>query len=393
MKHTLKDIFANHPIKDKHEDLTKVKKVPYQKDDMRLLEKLAKTKLHNHNDFSGSGFHGGGYFGGTDYPKDQRVMFKLSYNSSKAIHKKYLDTYMPQENKAHVLEKPELFGTPENEYMDNIDQMHFKCILSPENQEVDLQLLSKEFIKRIETLTGYKLYWRGCIHNDTEHRHAHLCINGKDKNGKNVRFQKEMIKTTMRETLSYVATLMVGERTDREIEAARHGLINSKRWTNLDEQLETYGDKISFNNLSAELASRLAFLSEIGLSEKHDRYYTLNADWKDVLVSTGRYNTFLEEWQIANGNLELYSGGNIKGVCEKVITFDKDEAWNDAVIINDGNKRIYVPVWQLTKENLTGKEIAISGGSRALSRQIKNSDIHVIDDNKRNRRFTDYQSQ
>lgn len=383
MQHSIKDIFTNHPVKEKHEDLTKVKKVPYQKDDMRLLEKLAKTSLHNHNDFSNAGYYSGSTgFRGTDYPKDQRVMFKLSYSSSKQVHKKYLNTYMPQENKTQVLEKPELFGTPEDEYNSNMDQMHFKCILSPENQEVDLQLLSKEFIKRIETLTGYKLYWRGCIHNDTEHRHAHLCINGKDKDGKNVRFQKEMIKTTMRETLSYVATLMVGERSDKEIEAARKGLINSKRWTNLDESLETYGDRISFNNLSPELMNRLAFLSEIGLSEKKEDYYLLKEDWKDVLVSTGRYNTFLEEWQKADGKLELYSGGNISGICENVITFDKDEAWNDAVIINDGNKLVYIPVWQLTKENLVGKKVSISGGNRALSRQIKNSDIHVINENR-----------
>lgn len=385
MKHSLKDIFTNHPVKDKHEDLFRVKKVPYQKDDMRLLEKLAKTSLHNsqRNDYQNGGYYGSGGFAGTEHPKDQRVMFKMSYSSSKDVHKKYLNTYMPQENKAHVLEKPELFGTPEDEYNENMDGMHFKCIISPENQDVDLQLLSREFIKRMEVITGYKFYWRGCIHNDTEHRHAHLCINGKDADGKNVRFQKEMIKTTMRETLSYVTTLMIGERTEKEIEAARQGLINSKRWTKLDETLESYGDKISCNNLPAELMNRLAFLSEIGLSEKHNNYYTLNYDWKNVLVATGRYNTFLEEWQNSNGNLEIYSGGNISGFCEKVITFDKDESWNDAVIINDGERRVYIPVWQLQKEELTGKYIEISGGTRALSRQIKDRDIHVLEDKRK----------
>lgn len=380
MKHSIKDIFANHPVREKEEDLYKVKKVPYHKDDLKLLEKLAKASLYKHNDYSGSGgFHGGGAgFGGTGYPKDQRVMFKMSYSGSKAVHQKYLNTYMPQENKDYVTEKPELFGTPDEQYNENMDDMHFKCIISPENQEVDLQLLSREFIKRVEAMTGYKLYWKGCIHNDTEHRHAHLCINGKDANGKNVRFQKEMIRTTMRETLSYVTTQLVGERTDKEIEAARKGLINSKRWTELDQQLEAYGHKISFNNLSAELVSRLAFLSELNLAEKHEKYYTLKNDWQEVLVSTGRYNTFLEEWQKSNGNLKLYSGGNVRGICEGVVTFDKDEAWNDAVIINDGTKRIYVPVWQLQKENLVGKEIEISGGTRALSRQIKDRDIKVV---------------
>ena len=388
MQHSIKDIFSRRPTRVGYEDdLYKIKKVPYKKDDMRLLENLMKASVYKSKSTRspGSFFSGGsGRFQNSwTNEKDQRVMFKMSYSNSAAVHKSYLNTYMPQENKSYVIEKPVLFGTPEDEYNENLTDLHFKCIISPENQNVNLELLSHEFIKRIEVLTGYKLYWRGCIHNDTEHRHAHLCINGKDKDGKEVRFPKEMIRTTMRETLSYVTTLMVGERTETEIEAARKGLINSKRWTKLDEALENYGEKISFNSLSPELMNRLAFLTELKLAEKHEQYYTLKFDWKDVLVSTGRYNTFLEEWQKTDGHLELYSGGKITGICENVITFDKDEAWNDAVIINDGKKRVYVPVWQLQKENLIGKEISISGGTRALSRQIKDRDICIIDKDKK----------
>lgn len=386
MKHSLKDIFINRPKKEMENDLYKVRKLPYHKDDMRLLEKMLKSSSGRKKTYvKTSALSGTGGFGGSSFEntKNQRVMFKMSYSKNIKVHEKYLNTYMPQENKSHVTEKPILFGTPENEYMENMSDLHFKCIISPENQEVNLELLCNEFIKRMEVLTGYKLYWRGCIHNDTEHRHAHLCINGKDKNGKNIRFPKEMIKTTMRETLSYVTTLMVGERSDKEIEAARRNMNFSKRWTKLDESLESYGKKISLHNLPSELTSRLAFLSEIGLSQKYEKYYTLCDDWKDVLVSSGRYNTFLEQWQEAKGNLELYAGGKVSGICEKVITFDKDESWNDAVIIKDGDKRIYVPIWQLNKENLIGKKIEIAGGTRSLSRQIKSSDIHVIDDMKK----------
>ena len=389
---SIKDIFSNHPVEEKHEDLFKVKKVPYKKDDMRLLENLMKTYLKKPKESALKKMYSGGGFGGGSFEnnRDQRVMFKMSYSPNLTVHQKYIETYMPQENKSQVTEKPLLFGTPEDEYEANMVSFHYKCIISPENQEVDLELLSREFIKRMKVLTGHELYWRGAIHNDTEHRHAHLCINGKDKNGKKIWFPKEMIRTTMRETLSYVTTLMVGERTDAEIEAARRNLPQSKRWTKLDEELEKQGDKISFHNLPPELMSRLAFLSELGLSDKHDRYYTLRHDWKDVLVSTGRYNTFITEWQKAGGNLELYSGGKISGVCEGVVTFDKDEAWNDAVIVNDGERRVYVPVWQLHKQELVGKKIEISGGTRALSRQIKDRDIRIIDeeDKPRTKTFT-----
>lgn len=380
---SIKDIFSKHPVEERHEDLFKVKKVPYKKDDIRILEDLMKTSLRpTRVGWNKKLYSSGGGFGGSGFEndRDQRVMFKMSYSPSRKVHENYLKTYMPQENKSYVTEKPVLFGTAEDEYFANMDDLHFKCIISPENQEVNLELLSREFIKRMEVLTGYKLYWRGCIHNDTEHRHAHLCINGMDKDGKRVHFQKEMIRTTMRETLSYVATLMVGERTDREIEIARQNMDSAKRWTKLDESLESYGEKISMHNLSPELMNRLAFLSELKLADKHEKYYTLRREWKDVLLATGRYNTFYDEWQKSNGELELYSGGTVAGICEHVITFDKDEAWNDAVIVNDGERRVYVPVWQLQKENIVGKKIEISGGTRALSRQIKDRDIHVIDD-------------
>ena len=45
-----------------------------------------------------------------------------------------------------------------------------------------------------------------------------------------------------------------------------------------------------------------------------------------------------------------------------------------------GERRIYVPMWQLNKENLVGKKIEVSGGSRALARQIRSGDIHVLDE-------------
>ena len=166
MKHSIKDIFSARPTSDGYEeDLYKVKKVPYKKDDMRLLENLFKYAGRPTADGSKIGrLYAKGGFGGSGFEnnRDQRVMFKMSYpqGSEKAmrkIHEKYLRTYMPQENKAQVEEKPVLFGTDEDEYEANMTGFHHKCIISPENQNVDLELLSREFIKRVEVLTGYKL--------------------------------------------------------------------------------------------------------------------------------------------------------------------------------------------------------------------------------------------
>ena len=80
---------------------------------------------------------------------------------------------MPQENKNEVLDKPRLFGTENSEYESAKVPEHFKFIISPENQNVNLKVLASEFIRRVETMTGYKLLWQGAVHTDTAHRHAH----------------------------------------------------------------------------------------------------------------------------------------------------------------------------------------------------------------------------
>ena len=380
--HSIKDIFSSRPTKESYEeDLYKVRKVPYKKDDMWRLSKLLAAKPTRVGRGDGGRFSGGGRGGALlsnfSNQKDQRVMFKVSHSSSMQAHEKYLSTYMPQENKNDVMDRPRLFGTENSEYEAAKVPDHFKFIISPENQNVNLKVLASEFIRRTETMTGYRLLWQGAVHTDTAHRHAHICINGRDKNGKRVYFQPEMIRRTMRETLSYIATQMVGERTQQEILAAQKNLVVARRWTRLDEELEKYPGKISPRLLSPEMQNRLAFLSEMNLAVRKAGFYELKTEWKDVLVATGRYNTFLDEYRKSGGKLELYSGGGISGTVENVISFDKDESWNDALVIRSGESLVYVPVWQLKKDDLLGKSVEIKDGIRSLSRQITDSSIRV----------------
>ena len=180
----------------------------------------------------------------------------------------------------------------------------------------------------------------------------------------------------MRETLSYVTTELVGQRTEKEINLAKANLFFAKRWTKLDEELLSYQDKISRNMIKPELEARLSFLESIGLAENFGKYYSLKKDWDNVLIATGRYNSFFDEYCKNNGNLKLYNGERVKGVVSKVISFDKDESWNDAIIVNTGKENIYVPIWQLKKSNLEGKVVEISEGNKKLSR-ITDRDIKI----------------
>lgn len=384
------DIFNHKPRKNEYseDDRIKFKKPVYVKDDLETLNRLfkhyAKVK-HNRINSSFSGFGGRG--SAFKFPEqNQRVTFKMSYSYSLASHNKYIDYYMPQKNKDYVEEKPQLFGMSDEEYEKNKVPLNFKCIISPESQEIDLETLVESYIKRVENQTGYKLCWKGCIHNDTEHRHAHVVINGKDLNGEEVFFNKDTIKL-MRLMCSNAATQMIGERTKEQIELAKKNAIKTKRWTELDERIQNSIDEnctISRNNLSQEAESRLAFLSELKLSklDKESNSWIVSDKLKDVLTAAGRYNTYLEEYIKDTENpVELYTGGSVKGIVEKVITFDENEAWNDALIINTGKKRVYVPVWQLQKEDLQGKNVIIKKkkNDSTIARQVSDKNIIIRD--------------
>ena len=374
----IKAIF-NHPKRNEPADdphLYDWKRPIHGKDDGKVINRLLKSKEKHKNQVKTPSGHARS--DGSAFNRKQRVTFKMSYAGSMEAHKRYIRLYMPQKGKDGVEIPKEIFGTDLDEYQKNMSPFHLKMIISPENQSVDLQFLSKTFIKHLEQLTGYEFYWLGVIHTDTEHHHVHLAINGVDKNGKKVRFPKDMIKNTMREMLSNITTNMVGERTPAEIEEAKQKLTQAKRWTRYDEELKRMPERIFIKNLSPSLTSRLQFLSSIQLAQKDDMFYSLKPDFEEVLKATGRYNLYLQEYLSSDLPLKLFEGGTITGVVDKVISFDKDESWNDAIIIRKNQERIYIPVFQLHKEHLEGKTVQIEHAAGGINRNVSNKDIKII---------------
>ena len=380
----LDNIFTKKAINQ--EDLFKIKKTPYNKSDMyqvnKLLSELLKNKKKKGNGFINCGYSSGGYGNYCNSPK-QQVYFHTSFGYKINTHEQYIKNYMVQAEKT-VINKPELFGTEDEIYDEKITGKHFKFIISPDSQNVDLKQLADLFINRIEKLTGHKLCWKGAIHNDTEHRHLHICINGLDMNDKDVFFPKEMIKNTMRETLSYLVTQMVGERTQEEIQKARNNQITAKRFTAIDEKISEYKGLIDYNNVDIEIQNRLSFLSKIGLAQYNEKnYYSLKKDWKETLKAAGRYISYLNEY-IKNTDipLELYDGTGAIGKVEKIINFDRDESNNDAIILNTGTKKIYIPFYQLKRDDLLNKNVYIKEGKL----QIVDKDVFVTDRNTKKKR-------
>jgi len=385
--------FNHKPNKNRYdeENRIKFKKSVYVKDDLETLNRLMKNYNHIKKQRKKTSYSSGGgsKAKGCLYKipeQNQRVTFKMSYSNSLESHNKYIKYYMPQENKDYVEEKPELFGMSDEEYDKNKVGLNFKCIISPESQEIDLKILTESFIERLEKQTGYKLCWKACIHSDTEHRHSHVVINGKDQNGEEVFFNKETIEL-MRLMCSNAATQMIGERTKEQIKLTKKKIVEAKRWTELDDKIKVSAElnngKIYIENLPMEFNSRLCELSKLKLAEldRKNNVWKVKSNFEEILRTAGRYNTYLEEYaKNPEEPLELYTGGGVKGKVEKIITFDKDEAWNDALIVRQADgKRVYVPVWQLHKENLQGKNITIrkSCNETKIARQVSDKNIIV----------------
>ena len=374
----LNDIFNRPKNQDaeKTEHLFDWRRPARYKDDVGLINRILKNAAMTH--------HGKRNVALSNYVRSrnvatdrrQRVMIKMHYYRTLKSHQKYIKDYMVQASKESVLEKPELFGMPIEEYEKAMVPLNFKFIISPENPKINNEDLARSFIWKLEQMTGYEFYWMGAVHTDTEHPHSHIVINGKDKHGKSVRFPKDFIKLTMPDIVRNAATMMIGERTHEEIELAKRRAVTSLRWTVFDEDFKKIGSRIYTRNLGMNHQNRLAYLTQIGLAEKGNGYYSLSSDCEMVLRTSGRYNSFFEEYMKANSlPLELYAGGKLEGVVEREIMFDRDESWNDAIIVRAANRRVYVPVYQLQRDNLERKRIEIDvpkgDGKFVLDRDIK----------------------
>lgn len=325
----------------------------------------------------------------------QPCTVKMYYTESKEKHIEFLRNYMPQKNKKAVVEKPDLFNdkydvVPESEilkYESEADDLGFKFIISPESQSVDMKLMVRQFVKNLETITGHKFSWMAVTHTDTGHIHSHLLINGIDKRTKEkFRFEPAIVKNVARGLAMDICTNLVGSRSQEAIEAARSQLPYVKRWTKIDEHIESYYGYTEFKipkivdnaEYSASKVTtddteilRLNTLVQMGLAicyskEKPPLYY-LEKGWKQKLRAIGRYNTYLDARGklklVSPYNLELYTGemGEINGVVTNIYNMNDEDVWNNAVVIENRkvNKAWYIPTRIKLKDEDVGKFITV----------------------------------
>ena len=150
-------------------DLSNVLKVP------KFDKKQRKKKVH----FSGR----------LSNNYSQRCIVKMSYCNSIEGHRTFFHSYMTQEDKDEVSEKPKYFDAvydevPEDEierYEAEMTDLYFKFILSPESKTVPLKELARQFVKNLQLQTGFSFSWKAVIHDNTEHPHSHILLNARDR--------------------------------------------------------------------------------------------------------------------------------------------------------------------------------------------------------------------
>ncbi len=176
------------------------------------------------------------------------------------------------------------------------DRRMFKLILSPEfGDRLDLTQLTREFMKRMEERTGAPLEWVAVVHNNTEHPHVHIAVRGVAA-GQELRLDRDLIRTGLREEAERICTLALGYRTEQDVLESQRREVGFTRATSLDRQIQKRATPVADGQLRVELpqgnreffqllASRLAALSGMGLAKPKGNGWNLRGDFLQVLKS------------------------------------------------------------------------------------------------------------
>jgi hypothetical protein len=354
----------------------------YKKDDMRAyrflcreLDKLLYVKKGRNTRYYGAR---------SALSSMQNCVVKLRIGKDAVAHKRFISEYLPQQNKQQVIEKPLLFSDGKNdaEFLENYNTAmtgkHFKFIISPENSRVDTNALVKTLIKRMETITGKSFHWMAAVHKDTDHPHAHLLINGTDKEGNDIIFDKLFITQTMREMTRQICTEMIGKRSKEEIKASFLQSYKSNRYCSFDDAIREIEEPLDekanpyqsrARTVNELIHKRLSHLAEMGLAQKKKgtRYtFLMEKNWVKKLKSIGRYNSFLkarsELRTVLAADMELYTDetGGILGTITKLYKMNDEDSWNHALVVENKamQKAWYIPLYFEPDDKLLEAEIA-----------------------------------
>ena len=156
------------------------------------------------------------------------------------------------------------------------DRHQFRFIVSAEDgaEYPDLKPFIRRLMTQVEEDLGTRLDWVAVDHFNTGHPHTHIMLRGVDDAGKNLIIAREYVAHGFRERAAELATLDLGPRSDREIEARLRHEVRQERFTSIDRALVR---SIDADRIVAAIdrdpfrqslrAGRLRKLHDMGLAE------------------------------------------------------------------------------------------------------------------------------
>jgi type IV secretory pathway VirD2 relaxase len=119
------------------------------------------------------------------------------------------------------------------------DRHHFRFIVSPEDAEQlqDLRTFTRDLMGRMEKDLETRLDWVAVDHWNTDNPHIHILLRGVAEGGSDLVVDRAYMSEGVRGRASEIATLELGPRNEREIDASLAREASAERWTGLDARL------------------------------------------------------------------------------------------------------------------------------------------------------------
>lgn len=248
-----------------------------------------------------SGGGSGSRSGGPPKLASQRCAVRVSYSPNKTkgqwrAHGRYLERDSAiGENRAFGKEsaQPDL-SERLGEWQSSRDPRLFKLILSPEfGESLDLRQFTRDLMARLEDRIGVPLEWVGVVHNNTEHPHVHVALRGVAA-GRELRLDKNLIRSGMREEAERLCTRALGYRTSGDIAEAQRREVGFARPTSLDRYIDKRSSRNKdgdlnyplygpLNGLGQLLSARLGMLAKMGLAKPNENGWIVRRDFLQVL--------------------------------------------------------------------------------------------------------------
>ncbi len=186
------------------------------------------------------------------------------------------------------------------------EKHQFRLIVSPEDgAELDLTVYVRRLMATVERDLGRRIEWVAANHYDTGHPHAHVVLRGVDRDGQELRLDREYISRGLRWRAQELATQELGPRREVDVRRAHLREVTQDRFTAVDRELERRAKDNRLEVRSARasglidestLVGRLEHLEGHRLAERlSPTSWRLREGWQDHLREVGSRGDILKQ--------------------------------------------------------------------------------------------------